>query len=387
MDTGTNDLLEQLDRHLASATQSWLLGAGISKNANIPLMIPLTKRVLALAEHLPGKDLLDSLIDELPDGAHVEHILSHLGDYATLADRSRTKKTCIRGDDVSLAELTEIHRQLLEAIAKTVRWGFQSETNEAGQLGRAITEITEHSAFVSALFGTAQAGLWERRGSINLFTTNYDTLLEDALSLASVSCWDGFSGGATAFRNHRFGDPVPDTGYRAFLVKLHGSIDWHQDPDGRVWRVRDGDTYPATDSRVLIYPQATKYHATQRDPFAAQFELLRHALNGHKDGTFSVCGYSFGDDHINQEIELAMARPESKTTLIAFQAEGNGLPEALQCWRSERWGERLFCVTERGLYVGRDGPYFEPTGKSGHDWWTFKGVSALLRDGAEGCVR
>jgi hypothetical protein len=223
--------------------------------------------------------------------------------------------------------------------------------------------------FVSVLFGTAQAGLRERRGAVNLFTTNYDTLIEDALALGSVPYWDGFCGGAVAFRSHRFGDQVEASWYRALLVKLHGSIDWHQDQDGLVCRVRDGNTYPSTASRLLIYPQATKYHATQRDPFAAQFELLRRAPNSPRDNTFAVCGYSFGDEHINQEIELAMARPDCRATLLAFCMEGTaGLLEVPQGWRASRWGERLFCITERGLYVGGDGPYFEPVAGSNRDW-------------------
>lgn len=44
-----SDLLEQVDRHLDCPVQSWLLGAGISKNAKIPLIGPLTARVMALA--------------------------------------------------------------------------------------------------------------------------------------------------------------------------------------------------------------------------------------------------------------------------------------------------------------------------------------------------
>ena len=88
MDTARSDHLEQLDHHLASANQSWLLGAGISKNGNIPLMIPLTERVMTLAAGSPHEDLLKALMTELPAAAHVEHLLSHLGDYATLAERS-----------------------------------------------------------------------------------------------------------------------------------------------------------------------------------------------------------------------------------------------------------------------------------------------------------
>ena len=103
---------------------------------------------------------------------------------------------------------------------------------------------------------------------------------------------------------------------RAHVIKLHGSIDWHLGEDDRVWRVRDGDLYPKKISRVLIYPQSTKYLATQRDPFAAQFDLLRRSLGTQEENVLAICGYSFGDEHINQEIELALQRPENKTTSL-----------------------------------------------------------------------
>jgi hypothetical protein len=167
MDPAQNDHLEQLDRHLATANQSWLLGAGISKNGNIPLMIPLTERVVTLAKDSPHQPLLDALKAELPESAHVEHLLSHLGDYATLAERSRTQATRIGERDMSLDDLVQAHRQLLHYIATTVRWGFRPDTQEAGKVGNAITNIAEHSEFVAALFGTAQAGLKDRRGPIN----------------------------------------------------------------------------------------------------------------------------------------------------------------------------------------------------------------------------
>jgi hypothetical protein len=96
------------------------------------------------------------------------------------------------------------------------------------------------------------------------------------------------------------------------VIKLHGSIDWHLGEDDRVWRVRDGDLYPKKISRVLIYPQSTKYLATQRDPFAAQFDLFRRALGAREENVLATCGYSFGDEHINQEIELALQRLRTK---------------------------------------------------------------------------
>src|SRR3546814_2442820 len=47
-------------------------------------------------------------------------------------------------------------------------------------------------------------------------------------------------------------------------MKLHGSIDWILGDEGDVWRVRDTDIYPRRSGSVLIYPQSTKYVATQR---------------------------------------------------------------------------------------------------------------------------
>ena len=386
-----SDLLEQVDRHLDCPVQSWLLGAGISKDAKIPLMGPLTARVMALAHDSQHEELLTCLMDELPEGAHVEHLLSQLGDYASLAERSRSGHAPVGVTTIDLATLTNTHEQVLRWIADTVRWGYvppgqDGDGEEEGVPSKPIVKVGDHVAFIRALFGTAQAGLQERRPPVDLFTTNYDTLIEDALALACIPYWDGFTGGAVAFRGHRFGQPVEDAGHRARIIKLHGSIDWHLGEDGRVWRVRDADAYPEQGVRVLIYPQATKYQATQRDPFAAQFELLRSALATTRDNILAVCGYSFGDEHINQEIELAMERFDSKTTLLAFCSERYGYPPILEQWRNRFWGKRVYVMTDRGLYAGQEGPFFEPPVGQSLNWWTFAGVTRLLRDGAEGSM-
>lgn len=384
------DLLEQLDRHLACPCQNWLLGAGISKDAHIPLMVPLTSRVLAKAVGTDHKSLLDALLNELPEGAHIEHFLSHLGDYATLAERSKMRTVPIDGRVCTVEELSSTHAEVLRWVAETVRWGYEpphgGEPESIGIAGNPLVCVDGHNSFIEALFGTAQAGVQERRGPTRIFTTNYDTLLEDALALACIPYWDGFSGGAVAYRSYRFGQEEPSGGYRAHLVKLHGSIDWHLGEDGKVWRVRDGDLYPTRTARVLIYPQATKYLAMQRDPFAAQFDLFRRALSTTADNVMVICGYSFGDEHINQEIEQAMERPGSKTTLLAFCFEGVALQECLVKWRSSAWGKRVYIATEKGLYVGTEGPFYAAEAGLPRSWWTFSGVSKLLKDGAEGSL-
>jgi hypothetical protein len=133
----------------------------------------------------------------------------------------------------------------------------------------------------------------------------------------------------------------------------------------------------------LIYPQSTKYLATQRDPFAAQFELLRRALGAHEENVLATCGYSFGDEHINQEIELALQRPGNKTTVLAFASESCSL---LDNWRAQSWGKRVYVISKDGLHVGADGPFAAPAKGRTKDWWTFQGVTKILESGAEACA-
>lgn len=387
----TTDLLDQLDEHLCSPNISWLLGAGVSKDANIPLMYPLTERVLFLLETKKSNyvDLINTVKAELDDECHIEHLLSHLGDYAALADRSKTKSTNIGQRTVSCAEIDRVHSEIVSAIADTIRWGYSpagkdgSKSEQSGDEGRSITNVNLHREFVSACFNSARAGLSERRGAVKFFTTNYDTLLEDALSLNRIRYWDGFDGGAVAYKSYRLGDGDPPSGYAAHVIKLHGSIDWHlSDEDGRVYKVRYGDSYPSTRQKVLIYPQSTKYIAAQRDPFSSQFDLFRRCLGAGADSAIAICGYSFGDDHINQELEMALARPESKTTLVAFCFESDGkLPSCLEEWRNSSWGGRVYIASNKGLYVGAGAPKVVAS-KGEFSWWTFEGVTRILMDGA-----
>ncbi|RLA47839.1 MAG: SIR2 family protein [Gammaproteobacteria bacterium] len=390
MDPKSLDSLKQLDELLAASNQSWLFGAGISVDAGVPLMWPLTERVLTLAEDMGeanDRAILEFIKNELPDSSHIEHFLSQLGDYRAIADRSKVNEADFGGITFELAEVDKLHQRILAWIAETIRWGYIPAKNGnpevIGSRESPIVDVIHHESFVSSLFNRNQAGVAERRRAARLFTTNYDTLMEDALALGGFSYWDGFSGGGVAFRSHRYGDDEPEDRRRAHLIKLHGSIDWHLGEDDRVWRVRDGDRYPKKTSRVLIYPQSTKYLATQRDPFAAQFDLFRRGLASREENILATCGYSFGDEHINQEIEMALQRPENKTTLLAFSSESN---MTLEGWRKASWGKRVYVIAEDGIHVGASGPVATPPAGSKHDWWTFAGVTRILNNGAESSI-
>lgn len=385
---GSSDVLQQLDNLLSSSNQSWLFGAGTSLDSGIPLMGPLTEQVIAKATEGDDKKALAGIREELDSSCHIEHILSHIADRRAIAERCKNKEVCFGNAKFDLNTLETFHRRLLCSIAETVRWGYVAKNGKdslekIGTSTEPIVTIENQVEFVRAVFNHRQKNVSERRRPIRIFTTNYDTLIEDALALECIPYWDGFEGGAVGFRSYRFGDADPASGIRAQVIKLHGSIDWHLGSDGKVWRVRDSDCYPEKTSRVLIYPQSTKYVATQRDPFASQFDLLRRSLNSREENLFAICGYSFGDEHINQEIQLAMEQTGNKTTILAFSSQMNSI---LESWANSSWFKRLYIISEDGVFVGGEGPFATPPDKHKLDWWKLQGVTRLLQSGPEACI-
>ena len=218
------------------------------------------------------------LKSELPDDCHVEHILSHLGDYIALTERSKTKQINIKGNAFVKDDLELIHHEILKIISNTIRSSYVEDQNgnivEEGNPDSPIISIDAHSNFIEVLFNHQQAGLQDKLKPVNLFTTHYDTLIKDALALNRIPYWDGFSGGSVAYRTVTQGDELPLSGHRVNVIKMHGSIDWFLCDKGYVWRVRSNDKYPEATKRVLIYPQSTKYLTTQQDPFSIQFDFL-----------------------------------------------------------------------------------------------------------------
>ena len=387
MNEASADLLNQVDQHLNHAHQAWLLGAGISKDAGLPLMVDLTAQVFRKAEKKTHAAVLEAMKTELPPAAHIEHMLSQLGDYMAIAKRVVAKTVTFGKAEYKLDDLEAAHEAITGDIAEVIRWGYIAAKDgvieSVGSSENPIVSVEHHFNFVKALFEKRQAGLREPRRPVHFFTTNYDTLLEDAIALGRYACWDGFSGGAVAFREHRFGRAVPNEGLRAKVIKLHGSIDWVMGEDGDVWRIRSSDKYPSRKGRVYIHPQSTKYVATQKDPFAAQFSMFRELIGGSSELVLVVCGYSFGDEHINEELERALSLPGNKTALIAFCWESGGLPAEIERWRKSPWGERVYALTQKGLYCGGHGPLLQK--KEGeHDWWSFRGVTRFLENGGMG---
>ena len=149
-----------------------------------------------------------------------------------------------------------------------------------------------------------------RLHSIEIFTPNYDLLIEEALERARAPYFDGFSGSYRPFFDAASvsTDVLPPRWTR--LWKLHGSLGW----------MVSGDTVVRTGSRAatqLIYPDHLKYDQVTRQPYSALFERLRSFLTS--PDTLLLCsGFSFLDNHICAVLEEAMAA-NAHSAIFAFQ--------------------------------------------------------------------
>lgn len=138
----------------------------------------------------------------------------------------------------------------------------------------------------------------QRGNPVEIFTTNYDLLMEQALEDSCVPYFDGFAGVRKPFFDLRAmeEDMLPPRWAR--LWKLHGSINWYQIADKGVFR---GTTMEDSGSKRVIHPSHLKYQESRRMPYLAMIDRLRAFLK-QPTATLILCGYSFRDEHINEVI-------------------------------------------------------------------------------------
>ena len=177
-----------------------------------------------------------------------------------------------------------------------------------------------------------QFAAWTARADYNLpveiFTVNYDLLLETALDHLRVPYFDGFVGTVrSGFHTDLVeGKAGSDREWMpAFFVrlwKLHGSVNWVWDKDRQI--IRLGQPAPEGDA-AAIFPSDTKYEESRRVPFVVLQDRFRRAL--HEPETLVlISGYSFNDAHLNDMIfDAASHCARSEFQVFCY----SDIPEAL----------------------------------------------------------
>lgn len=165
---------------------------------------------------------------------------------------------------------------------------------------------------------------------IEVFTVNYDTLVETGLEYVGAPYFDGFVGTISApFRADFVEDLSPSSSTRlppsfVRLWKLHGSVNWILDSAGRIVRA----AAPSSATPVAIFPSEEKYDDSRRVPFVVLMDRFRRSL-AEPETIVLVSGYSFADEHLN-EIIFNAAHRHPRSEIVAFCFD-----DAPKCLRTE----------------------------------------------------
>ncbi|MGL4574658.1 MAG: SIR2 family protein [Burkholderiaceae bacterium] len=201
--------------------------------------------------------------------------------------------------------------QLGALIGTNVAGNVQSFLNQGHYAGERL--MSEINAIVYDLYNRepTQTELeanwipllkWASRkfSKINVFTTNYDVVIETAINLvpeAKIGL-GRLNGLGTTLSLHEWRDLTVDD--RGLLTKLHGSVDWQFGRGGSPTTpiVRTGIPEFLNDHnvRTIIYPGFKGI--PDREPFVAFHEYLRSQL---AKATHLICvGFAFRDEHLNR---------------------------------------------------------------------------------------
>lgn len=284
---------KELAEKLASRNRHvmFLLGAGASCAAGLP---DVNQLKVAVENVLVDSDKND--YQRLGVTRNIEEVLSRL----------RLISQVLSGSTESLDGFTsntaqELDKKICTAIASVIQGGT---VNLDAHLR--LARWCARTAYIRPL---------------EVFTINYDNLIEKGLEQIGVPYFDGFAGNYEGlFRADLVDstdgrdDVTPPPGW-VRVWKLHGSISW-----SRV--ARGGGSVivrSATPSESLaVYPSMQKYEESRRIPFVVLGDRLRRAL-AIPETTCVVCGYSFADEHINDLLyDAAQFYPASEILVLCY---------------------------------------------------------------------
>lgn len=270
-----------------------LIGAGAPVSINIgddanwePLTPDIAGLTAIVKNGLSPKELkaLELLEEEIPN-SNLELILSRIRSLAEVIGSAKVH-------DLDSAGYNEFSKTICRIIKDVVSKPLPNKENP-------------YSDTISWINGI------NRDYAVEVFTTNYDLLFEEAMDRARTPYFDGFSGARDAFFDPSSisSNDLPPRWIR--LWKLHGSINWSNNDFGEIVRAQ-GD-----EAGTMVYPSHVKYDQTQSAPFSSLFERLKNFLL-EPDSLLITVGFSFADTHISAKLGECMSENPS-AAILAFQ--------------------------------------------------------------------
>jgi hypothetical protein len=286
---GLSARLAARSRHVVT-----FLGAGSSRSCGLPDVQTLQSKV---SGQLIGSQ--KTAFEALAKNRNLEQVLSRIRRIAAVVDGDDS----IDGLKADSARLLDI--RICELIVQ--------------ELGGDATDMAPVLKF----------GAWASRADysrpVEIFTVNYDLLIECALEEWGTPYFDGFVGNlAGRFRSDLVEAPSDSTdgipSHFVRLWKLHGSLNWAWQKRGVHSEVVRLGTSVGGGDLAAIYPSDAKYEESRRVPFIVLQDRLRRSLN-EPETLALVSGYSWADDHLNELFfEAATRRPRSEIIAFCFDS-------------------------------------------------------------------
>lgn len=330
---GYNKLRQRIEPWLTSLFQSehlsLLVGSGLTHAVHL----------LAAEKNAPGMDKLDLRTRKKTIQAAAKISAKAAGrKEANLEDQLRVANELLRGLEILKEEDAENLRLDLQ---KGLLNFAQSILHGEKIIVTGEKEKREEAFNILVTFLMSFASRTGTRDRLNIFTTNYDRLIEFGAEVAGLHLLDRFVGKITPiFRSSRLnldmhynppgirGEPRYLEGVARF-TKMHGSVDWVQVNDGirRIglpFGAESIDPYlqapgleQTTAYELMIYPNAAKDRETAGYPYVELFRDFAAAVC-RPNSTLVTYGYSFGDEHINRVIRDMLTIPSTHLVVISY---------------------------------------------------------------------
>lgn len=304
-----NKEVKELKTQLAYAKNiGFFFGAGTSCALNIPNVEQLTNciNVALTGDFKAHFDLIkdDVATSVFPRTPNIEDILNHL-------------------------------RRIRELIGEAVGKSYIGVSGEAAKkldkeictkIYNLILEKEETADLETTKKFFAWLSILNREFSKEVFTTNYDLIIEKSLESSQIPYFDGFVGAYEPFFWQESIDKIVGkddmTQNWIRLWKIHGSLSWFWKEDlktksPKIVRIGKIEKIEDEENELVIYPSKEKYDSSKKQPFVAYFDRLKkYLLNGEL--LFIFTGYSFSDQHINEIIFNCLRQNNRLSALVFF---------------------------------------------------------------------
>jgi hypothetical protein len=309
---------------------------GSASIKHIPDVAGLTLTIAAkLAEDKSLKDLLDcwnklttACTSDKCKIPNVEHILTQLRTICALKGASPV-------DAMTVENLRKLDTNICDLIVSLVGNSLPEYKNAYHRFAIWVKQL-------------------DRTYPLEVFTPNYDLLVEEAFEKFRVPFFDGFVGSREPFFDLAAmeQDKVPDRWAR--LWKLHGSINWIKQSDDSVFRCHP----PKQGQQVMIYPSHLKYEQSRRMPYLAMCDRLK-AFFRETNPVIVLCGYSFADEHLNELLLDGLRGNRSAHCFALIYSKLENHEQAVRCAENLSnlsllaW-DGAVVATRRGSYLTLD---------------------------------